>query len=470
MIAPIPKIAIFFGHVASNIGDVAINAGEINLVLRAFPAADLRFVLLDPSEQFLAMAEETLHTSAGTKVTIIRSAPEKATLYLLEPNRFLRDSGCSDVDIVLLASGEHLFDYVHGENSKNLFWRILPAVAAKSAGKKCVILPSTFGPFETAVSKKLLPNLIDVVDGIAARDAFSAADVNTVSRTKSIPALLDPAFFIDGPTPADKRLPSGTLGIAIRSEGWGIRLSQRIRKDVTKSLNASAFGASPMALFAIAAAKIHLAAEQNSVKIFVQTIADAKIADAINGALIAEGLGDRVTITRPLSLASYMEEISRTDLIVTSRFHAVILAVVCEVPVFAVYDRAHGHKMPGMFKLLGADDCCRDITDSSSVECNDIARQALTHPLKHSEDAKAHVDNLREATVAWLKGLGALPLNVKALANIKRSMFSLSTQYIIQSLQVEHSKEIAKLIKERDRLAHLLAKEKAARKAPETSP
>lgn len=463
---PVRKIAIFFGHVASNIGDVAINAGEINLVRKAFPSAALQFVLLDPSEQFMAMAEETLQTDAGTKVTVIKSGPEKATQYLLEPNRFLRDSGCMDVDVVLLASGEHLFDYTHSENNKNLFWRVLPAIAAKTAGKRCAILPSTFGPFETLVSKKLVPNLIDLVDGIAARDELSALDVNAASRTKSIPTLLDPAFFLDAPDTKQGERDTGTLGIAIRSEGWGIRLSENRRKKATASLNATSFEDSAMALFAIEAAKAHLATDRSTVKIFVQTVADAKIAEAINAALLAAGLGDRVSVTRPLSLASYLAEISKTDLILTSRFHAVILAVVCEVPVFAVYDRAHGHKMPGMFELLGAGRCCRDITESSPAECAEIARHALINHLQYTPEQKAHIKELKGATIAWLRGVETQPLHVKALANIKRSMHVLSSKYIIQTLKAEHAKEIAKLIKERDRLAQSLAKEKSGKKAP----
>nr|WP_314085251.1 polysaccharide pyruvyl transferase family protein [uncultured Shinella sp.] len=466
--AAVRKIAIFFGHVASNIGDVAINAGEVNLVRHAFPGAALQFVLLDPSEQFLAMAEETLRTDAGTKVSVIRSSPEKATQYLLEPNRFLRDSGCLDVDVVLLASGEHLFDYTHSENSKNLFWRILPAIAAKSAGKRCAILPSTFGPFETGVSKRLIPNLIDLVDGIAARDASSAVVVNAASRTKSVPTLLDPAFFLDAPDTTQGERDTETLGIAIRSEGWGIRLSDSKRKEATASLNATSFEDSAMALFAIEAAKAHLATDGTSVKIFVQTVADAKISEAINAALFTAGLGDRVSVARPLSLTSYLDEIAKTGVVLTSRFHAVILSVVCQVPVFAVYDRAHGHKMPGMFELLGADQCCKDITESSPAECAETARYALNNALQYTPAQKAIIEDLKGATIDWLRGVETLPLHAKALANIKRSVHALSTKYIIQTLRAEHSKEIAKLVKERDRLADSLAKEKAARKAPVT--
>lgn len=41
---------MFFGHVASNIGDLAINVGELSLIQCAFPAAQVVFVALHIKE------------------------------------------------------------------------------------------------------------------------------------------------------------------------------------------------------------------------------------------------------------------------------------------------------------------------------------------------------------------------------------------------------------------------------------
>lgn len=41
------SVALFYGHVARNIGDLAINLGTLNLVRSVFPDARLRVVLLD---------------------------------------------------------------------------------------------------------------------------------------------------------------------------------------------------------------------------------------------------------------------------------------------------------------------------------------------------------------------------------------------------------------------------------------
>lgn len=51
-----------------------------------------------------------------------------ATQYALNPGRLMEDCGCGDVDLVLLAAGEHLFSYEDNNNARNMFWRTLPAL------------------------------------------------------------------------------------------------------------------------------------------------------------------------------------------------------------------------------------------------------------------------------------------------------------------------------------------------------
>mgnify|MGYP003630719832 CR=1 FL=1 len=45
------KIAIFYGHVARDVGDLAINCGEVELLRATYPDAEITAVLLDAKKR-----------------------------------------------------------------------------------------------------------------------------------------------------------------------------------------------------------------------------------------------------------------------------------------------------------------------------------------------------------------------------------------------------------------------------------
>ncbi len=116
------SIALFYGHVARNIGDLAINQGTVNLVRSVFPDAVLRVVLLDV-EQSPNLPHSLASFGEGTNVEFVHfaSKSKEASDYALNPGQFLDDCGCGSVDLVLLAAGEHLFSYSDNNNARNLF-------------------------------------------------------------------------------------------------------------------------------------------------------------------------------------------------------------------------------------------------------------------------------------------------------------------------------------------------------------
>ena len=69
-------------------------------------------------------------------------------------------TGLDAADLIVLAAGEHLFQYEAEPNRRNLFWRTLPAFAARAHGKPCLAMPSTFGPFEGTEGQALVRGLL----------------------------------------------------------------------------------------------------------------------------------------------------------------------------------------------------------------------------------------------------------------------------------------------------------------------
>ena len=192
------KITLFYGHVASNLGDLAINQGQAQLLQAAFPEASLQVVFMDAEKsEFLQSAKSSFGNAGSPFFSYFNANYEKALVYHARPERLLHDCHAEDSDLIVLASSEHLFAYSRPENIKSIFWRTLPALAAKADNKPCVMLPSTFGPFEDPKSSELISSFLTLVNRFAAREAYSARSLQTRFKLDCGPVLLDPAFFID---------------------------------------------------------------------------------------------------------------------------------------------------------------------------------------------------------------------------------------------------------------------------------
>src|SRR5699024_5109630 len=111
------KLALFYAHAASNWGDLAINKGVINLL--KITGYDLEAV------HGVRLPHNTVHTlNSDLSLDHLRVIPadipsedpaELETLnqayeYLTDIEKFVTDFEIDKVDLVLLNSGEHLFE------------------------------------------------------------------------------------------------------------------------------------------------------------------------------------------------------------------------------------------------------------------------------------------------------------------------------------------------------------------------
>lgn len=392
---PPREIAVVFGHVASNIGDLAINRGQVAMLRRAFPGARLHVVYLNAGKSaFLAEARESLDAGGPVRTSMFNSHGERALAYLGDPTRLLDDAGIRDADLVVLSAGEHLFHYQHGENIKSLYWRSLPALAAKAAGKRCLLMPSTLGPFEDPASAELARSLLGLLDAWAVRDGRSGPLLQAgLDLAQSPEMLLDPAFFLAPPAqpaPRDEK----TVALVMRSEHWGIRRAraERIEPDAQTVRETAAYG------FARAFATDWLATPGHRLQVYIQTDADAVLAGALVQDLDAPG---RTDVVRPLDIDDYLARLAGCGAVVASRFHAIILGLVAGTPGWGVYFDEHGHKMPGLFDLLGQPGRCRRLARGNEASVGvDVA--AAIRAGEAPGDVPARLDALRARTLAWL--------------------------------------------------------------------
>lgn len=429
------KIAIVYGHAASNIGDLAINQGQVGLLRQAWPDAEIHVVYFNAAKSaFLKDAQRSFEAGGRVTSSLYQSHSEMALAYNSDPARFLVDAGIGDADLVVLSAGEHLFHYQHSENLASFYWRTLPALAAKVAGKRCLLMPSTLGPFEKPESVDLATSLLSLVDAWAVREDHSLELVGELLPGARAPeaAMLDPAFFLEPPVRGARR--EGAAGLVMRSEAWGIRKASAERIEPGKEDPDDSVALA----YARAFAEAWLVRDDRSLVVFVQTDADAHLASHLVDLL---GDGARVQVARPASVNDYLQALSGLDVVVASRFHAIILACVAGIPGWGCYFDDHGHKMPGLFSLLGVPGRCERIDARNAAEAGARAAAGCAAIVNGETALLERVARLRQATIGWLRAVPDVPLAADRLAFAMRAYGRYSTEIARAGMDAKLRKE-----------------------------
>ncbi|MFE2656110.1 polysaccharide pyruvyl transferase family protein [Brevibacterium sp. NPDC059310] len=427
------KAMLFYGHVASNWGDLAINAGAVDTLRRAgVDIASSTAVTLAPSDAFYRRATFTLKGLSLRTVPVDgtprggREEIDLLTGYLADPGRFAHDTGMTDHDVVVLNSGEHLFESAAGDNIVDLVWRVLPALAATAAGLPVVQLPATIGPFHSQLGALIEEFVLDGTAAAAFRETESRR-LNTAQR--EVPVLPDPGFHVPGLRfPDEAPTEMDTLGIVLRPEDMGLRSGSRRTSFVHQKFRDSNYCESrAFALFA-AAAEAHID-NGGTVRIIVQTRSDREISRVLADHLTERYGNDSVEYIDPTGFREYLTALGTVDALVTSRFHAVILATAQGVPTAGVYSETHGHKMPGLFDMFRLPDCAVRLDDRDIDTVRTELESALAIAVESIEDTRNRVKANRSAGRRWLTealqqppvdGFDVTELRIQALAALYR--------------------------------------------------
>jgi len=409
------KIGIVYGHISRNLGDLAINYGTAELIKKIAPDADLHVVFGNQLREDFDLASSGFgglnFTTAAINFPYFQDiqkeesypAFDHAINYTLDPASFIRDAGIGNCNLILYNSGEHLFTYENGNSNPALIWQCLPALAAKSAGMSFITLPSTIGPVETAGGKQLLKTFFKLNDAIAVREPVSADFASPLLDNCNLPVLLDPAFFIPVPRQVNN-INSLTLGMIMRLENFGLRVGTNNSKEYLKACNNTQFRNSLAFKFAVDTARSFFNKYMNSrINFFVQNTADLDLSRAIILFLNEHGFEDRINLIQPLSVSEYIAELSKVNFIISSRFHGCILGLISGKQVIGVHFEEHGHKMPGLFKMLNIPDFCISPSNTNMDKIISSAIQLLNIDNKSSINVKAQITSMQNATLIWLK-------------------------------------------------------------------
>jgi glycosyltransferase involved in cell wall biosynthesis/polysaccharide pyruvyl transferase WcaK-like protein len=462
----VSTITLFYGHVASNLGDLAINQGEISLLRKVYPAARIKVVLLDAlGSAHLPPSITSFPPLPDVELVHFESSSRDAFAYVSNPPTFLERCEAECSDIVALSSGEHLFAYDKNENAAGLFWRVLPILAAKAAGKCCIVLPSTLGPFDSDESTSLMRAALRLVDAYSVRDCASSRLMADLLNEQPLDPMLDPAFFIDLCERPSRDGPEGcfpqnqVMGVVVRSEAWGIRISGSIRSAYSALFKKDSYRSSQSFMFYAALCREYLEKHSGSIVIYVQTIADRDISQTLYDTLLGDGYGDRVELRTPSTVGEYIDELSKVGVVVTSRLHAAILSMAVETPVVGIYFESHGHKMPGMFEMLAASEQCYNLTKTPPNTAAQDVLEVLPRLGRSAQVLGERIQRWKRLTVGWLSDISSKPADSDAVLVATKAYADFGACVIPKIMDNEVSRQLEPLRTEIDRLKERHAKE-----------
>ena len=401
------KIGLVYGHVASNLGDLSINMGVANIINKIFPESILHVVYKNPNEKYFKDAINSFGNLHNIEYYILNVPADKEykvlERYIRNPLQFLEETGLNKCDVILANSGEFLFSYEFDERI-DLLWRVLPAYASMQAGIKFITLPSTLGPFNDFIGTKILKQYLLLNDTFAARDALSLQLVAELLETniKKLHLFLDPAFFIK--EIEDKNISDGPrLGVIMRLDNFGLRTGGRKSSVNYRKYKKENFKTSLAYKTSREIIDKFINIENGKVDLYVQTRYDLELAESIYEFYANKGLNERISIIKPKTIESYIDSLSNSNFVVSSRFHGCILSFLANVPAMGIYFESHGHKMPGLYKMLDIEDYSFKLTETNVEEIGLKFIELYKNKYRSFNHLKEKVNSLKSETLSWLK-------------------------------------------------------------------
>ncbi|MFD2759323.1 polysaccharide pyruvyl transferase family protein [Gulosibacter faecalis] len=404
---PATTARLFYGHAASNWGDLAINYGAVELLREAnLDVSGSTAVLLRPSDSFRRAAIESLGdlNTHDVPTTPRELGGEELQLvdYLENPTKFAADYEITPESIVVLNGGEHIHESsATPGNIIDLAWRVLPALAAAVTGARVVVLPSTLGPFRSQLGTAAREFLHASGAG-ALRDAASPSLAGG-SVEQDWPVLVDAAFFDAQLKSTETEFdPHGRITIVARVEDFGLRAGTARSNFVEAKFRSEGYKNSRayQLFYEIAARAIENGRE---VVIVVQTRSDRGLAVALHGDLVEAHPDARVSFEDPIDYGAFIDLLRHGNLVLTSRFHAAILALSQSVPAVGVFSETHGHKMPGLFELLKFPSGAVRLDDRVVEQVADEVFSAAEHVASTIEKTNEVIRGLKAETLKWFK-------------------------------------------------------------------
>lgn len=435
-----PSAALVFGHVATNLGDLAINEGVRELCRRHLPEGDFSVALRRPSPKLVESAVAPMRPVSVLELEAYSSTYEprveiKSMLSLLRalanPVRWMEEAGLVTQDVLIGNGGEHLYEAVSAGNHADLLWRVVPLLAAASSGKRVIQMPSTFGPFHTDDGRAILKGVAAVGGELVARDLSSSKFLTEEGLRHTV--ALDPAFMLprlESQGPAEKR-----VAIIPRLEKYGMRLGTASSRYTMAAAKQTGFRDTAAFGWATEIGDRYIRRGWQ-VDLYIQALADRELVHAIAQELQRRSSPSVVKVYEPTSVTQYRQWLSRSSALVAARFHAVILGLGLGVPSVGVYHLSHGLKMAGLFALINREDGAVELDGRPLIDTVDAVESQVEMMTEYKAQWMSRLRDLERATGEWFSEELSRTPTVSALNESRLSLASVVERVLRERFKV----------------------------------
>ncbi len=358
------NITILNGHSILNSGDTVIILVQIRLIRQVFSKARITLVSRTPG------MDEAFYTPMGIRVIAApfyrvsaASGAGKKILALLRDcvswSPWLKlTTAIRRSDLTISCGGGYLFSYQRYFPGPT-FWQIFIQIRlALALGKPLILFPQSFGPFRNRFSRFLVGRLIGHprMGKVLAREEISLKLLKTLAGNQEKAAkislcpdlawaystLSDPATSeIDG-------LPRPRIAMTVISSSFS-----EVRNPGEKTSKQEKYLETMAEICHALYERFHC-----SILLISHSRGPSPDEDDLR---ITRRLFERIVPTIPLEYVHLRQRtdgnspdaiisiLKKTDLIISSRFHAAILGLLAEIPVIVI---GYHHKSEGMMRLL----------------------------------------------------------------------------------------------------------------------
>ena len=277
-----------------------------------------------------------------------------------------------EIDLVLLAAGFRFSDQFGPVPEKSIEHEIGFYRSFSKKGRRLILLPQAFGPFETDCHARRIRAICEMADLVYAREKTSYDHVvRALGGSEKVCVAPDFTCLYKG----------DPCGLPFERDGYVVLVPNR--QMITKTKLAANY-----CDFMIGVARMLASLGERIVFLNHESVPDDGLIDVFNASIDNAG-----AVVRNVSGGECKTVLAGAKLVVTSRFHALVSALTEGVPALCT---SWSHKYRELVAELGCPESCIDISDVASAISK--VKSALKSPAPYASPEGAR-SSLRDKVV-----------------------------------------------------------------------
>jgi len=395
--SPLPVIALLGAYSSRNFGDIAIQSAAIHNLRSLCPAVRIAGISHDAVDTLQALGIEGWNLQAG------EGLPEEPRLEkdISTPRLLLRRFAqwrrmhrvAKQVDLLVVSGSGQLEDYWGGPWGHA--WALFAwSLAFRLRGRKVAVLATGLDDLSTRLGKMFVRAALSLASRRSFRDSGTLLGVRSIGFKGEGSVCPDLAFSLPDSYLSTAPVPKSPAVVVV------CPISRRAFRHSGDEAYARYLESLRELCLDLAARgfEIHLANSQVDL--------DGPLLSEFAASLEARGLlSPRLQVRLCARLDDYLKEIACAQLVVASRLHALILAVVSRTPVVAI---SYSRKVTQLMADVGLGGACVDLETFDANQLRSIAIAQLADGPQQRIRLGATVEAFRRQLQTEYQGIAEL--------------------------------------------------------------